>query len=230
MSTPGTAAPPDKVKAVIFDVYHTLLAVGAGPADAAEQWVGWWQEFFGAVPSLTLAEFDCRCHELVAQDHALRREQGLRFPEVDWRSVACRGAPDLSGLAPDRLDRFLSGHAGLQRTTQAMPGTEAFLADLRARGLVAGVASNAQRYTWDELAAAGIAREGFSADCCFWSFEQGFSKPDPQVFVWLTERLSGRGIRAEETLMIGDRLDNDILPARACGWQTWHFRGDWPEL
>jgi FMN phosphatase YigB (HAD superfamily) len=30
--------------------------------------------------------------------------------------------------------------------------------------------------------------------------------------------------------MIGDRLDNDIEPARAAGWQVWHFQGPWPVL
>jgi FMN phosphatase YigB (HAD superfamily) len=34
-------------------------------------------------------------------------------------------------------------------------------------------------------------------------------------------RLSARGIRAAQTLMVGDRLDNGIEPARAQGWQPW---------
>jgi FMN phosphatase YigB (HAD superfamily) len=34
-------------------------------------------------------------------------------------------------------------------------------------------------------------------------------------------RLAARGICPGEILMIGDRLDNDIAPARAQGWQAW---------
>jgi FMN phosphatase YigB (HAD superfamily) len=37
--------------------------------------------------------------------------------------------------------------------------------------------------------------------------------------------------------MVGDRADNDVEPARAHGWQTWHLAapgttggGDWNEL
>jgi FMN phosphatase YigB (HAD superfamily) len=40
--------------------------------------------------------------------------------------------------------------------------------------------------------------------------------------------------------MVGDRLDNDIVPARACGWWTWQLlalptqdgnnAGDWNQL
>jgi len=37
----------------------------------------------------------------------------------------------------------------------------------------------------------------------------------------LTARLEARGISPTETLMVGDRLDNDIEPARAFGWHTW---------
>lgn len=227
---PAMPPQPDKVKAVIFDVYHTLLLVEKGWADAAQRWVGWWQGFMEGALAPPLEEFDRQCRDLVEQDHVLRRAEGCGYPEVDWRSVACRAAPELSGLSQERLDRFLSGHAGLQRRTRAMPGARAFLAGLRAQGILTGLASNAQRYTWDELAAAGIVRENFSADCSFWSFEQGFSKPDPKVYAMLKERLAHQGIRPEETLMIGDRLDNDILPARAAGWQAWHFQGRWPEL
>ena len=35
-----------------------------------------------------------------------------------------------------------------------------------------------------------------------------------------------------DTLVVGDRLDNDIAPARRAGFRVWHYRGpaDWPRL
>ena len=50
--------------------------------------------------------------------------------------------------------------------------------------------------------------------------------------------LEARGISPGEALMVGDRLDNDIDPARAFGWQTWQLSarparepgGHWREL
>ena len=218
------------VKAVIFDVYHTLLAVAGGPAAADDRWQELWGGYVGSPPGMLLTEFDEACRTVVASDHAPRKSAGDRWPEVDWRKVACRAAGGLSGLAPGALDDFLFRHAQLQRTTQAMPGGLPFLAGLRPQGILTGIASNAQRYTFDELAAAGLPVDQFEPDLCFWSFEQGFSKPDPAVFSWLTARLAARGILPEETLMIGDRLDNDIEPARAAGWQVWHFQGTWPVL
>jgi FMN phosphatase YigB (HAD superfamily) len=78
----------------------------------------------------------------------------------------------------------------------------------------------------------------FDRELRFWSFENGFSKPDPHVFRILTARLEARGISPAETLMVGDRLDNDIEPAKAQGWQTWQLTarkthnaaGNWRDL
>ena len=218
------------VQAVIFDVYHTLMAVAEGPVAAEDRWQELWKESFGRPPEMLLAEFDEACRIVVAYDHAPRKAAGDRWPEVDWRRVACRAAGGLSGLGPRALDDFLFRHAQLQRTPQAMPGVRSFLAGLRKQKILTGVASNAQRYTFDELAAVGLPVDQFEIDLCFWSFEQGFSKPDPAVFSWLTARLAARGILPEETLMIGDRLDNDIVPAQEAGWQVWHFQGMWPAL
>ena len=53
----------------------------------------------------------------------------------------------------------------------------------------------------------------------------------------LLTRLQIRGINPSVTLMVGDRLDNDIEPARAQGCQTWQLTGrpgvqsgNWREL
>jgi HAD superfamily hydrolase (TIGR01549 family) len=115
-----------------------------------------------------------------------------------------------------------------------------------ASGVAAGIASNAQPYTLAELDAAlravGLGSDVFRADLSFWSFQNGFSKPDPHVFQALSARLRAAGALPEEVLMVGDRMDNDITPARRCGWQAFHLRagdgaassagpgGDWHDL
>ena len=96
-----------------------------------------------------------------------------------------------------------------------------------AAGLRIGLASNAQAYTLSELAAAlrrrGLAFGLFDPSLRFLSFERGFAKPDPDVFRHVEMRLRRQGIAPGETLMVGDRLDNDIEPARGRGWRTWHL-------
>lgn len=45
----------------------------------------------------------------------------------------------------------------------------------------------------------------------------GFRKPDPELY---RHAVGQAGCRPEEALMIGDRVDNDIAPARAIGMRT----------
>jgi HAD superfamily hydrolase (TIGR01549 family) len=52
---------------------------------------------------------------------------------------------------------------------------------------------------------------------CLCSFELGLEKPDPAIFTLALERA---GCAPSEAAMIGDRLDNDIRPARLLGWRT----------
>lgn len=45
----------------------------------------------------------------------------------------------------------------------------------------------------------------------------GVSKPDPKFFENILKKL---GVHARETIMIGDRLDNDIIPAKKLGMRA----------
>jgi HAD superfamily hydrolase (TIGR01549 family) len=56
------------------------------------------------------------------------------------------------------------------------------------------------------------------------SAEVGFSKPDPQLFQFVLERAR---CRPDEALMVGDRLDNDIIPAKRLGLRTARIRVGW---
>ena len=52
---------------------------------------------------------------------------------------------------------------------------------------------------------------------CLSSTEVGLEKPDPAIFRLALTRAE---CAPEEAVMIGDRLDNDIRPARLHGWKT----------
>ncbi len=56
------------------------------------------------------------------------------------------------------------------------------------------------------------------------SAEEGVSKPDPEIF---RRALSRAGCAPHEAVMIGDRLDNDILPAKRLGMRTVWVRQGW---
>jgi putative hydrolase of the HAD superfamily len=232
------------IRAVIFDTYHTLLQVEPPPRDAAARWELLWEDFFADPARLTLEEFAIETQKVITREHVAARTRGIPFPEVDWLSVSRETLPELARIADSKAADFLFAHRQLVHTVSVNKNVAVTLRALNNAGIPLGIASNAQAYTLRELetclAAHQLDREVFAADLCFWSFERGFSKPDPEVFRWLDTRLQTRGIAAAGTLMVGDRIDNDIEPATRAGWQTWRMTdeniigenhaGDWSQL
>lgn len=77
-----------------------------------------------------------------------------------------------------------------------------------------GVIANQPAGTEERLIKHGI-RDCF--DLVFSSTEQGVAKPDPRIFELATE---ATGTEPHQIVMVGDRLDYDIRPAKASGWRT----------
>jgi len=97
------------------------------------------------------------------------------------------------------------------------------IAGLRERGLFVGVAGNqsAQLESW-------FAGQGWVVDYIASSARLGVSKPDPAFFGAL---VAAAGCEPAEAAYVGDRVDNDVLPARAAGMLAVHIRrGPWGYL
>ena len=215
------------IRAVIFDVYSTLLEVGPPPANADALWQKLFEEMPGTPAPLSRTEFAARTSQVVARLHGDARARGIPWPEIQWPAVVLEVIPSLARLPVPKRDDFLLRQMQLGRTLRLAEGAADCLRRLNEDHRLLGIASNAQAYTLRELEAAlqgaGLNLSMFDRYMRFWSFENGFSKPDPHVFQILTARLEARGLRPAETLMVGDRIDNDIAPAQAQGWQTWHL-------
>jgi HAD superfamily hydrolase (TIGR01662 family) len=87
-----------------------------------------------------------------------------------------------------------------------------------------GVLANQQRWIRRTMARDGIDRffEVWAV-----SEEVGSEKPDPGIF---EHALRQAGASAERCAMVGDRLDNDIVAARAHGMRgVWLLRGEAPD-
>lgn len=94
------------------------------------------------------------------------------------------------------------------------------LATLRAAGYRVGLAGNQPHEAEPALAAAGVAAD-FIASSARW----GVEKPDPAFFARVTE---AAGAPPAEIAYVGDRLDNDVLPAKAAGMLAVFLRrGPW---
>jgi FMN phosphatase YigB (HAD superfamily) len=221
-----------RFRAAIFDIYDTLLERGPAPIDAEPRWQELWRKVLGGSAPVSLEQFANACEESVRSEHAIARALGVAHPEVFWPDILAKVRPELAALAKETREEFTVQHAQLLHTARLMPGASDVLKMLRRNQILLGLASNAQPYTkWEleqELAQVGLNPRMFHPELCLFSFELGFSKPDPHFFRLLRTRLHLMGVEPVETLFVGNRLDNDLAPARAQGWQTWQFSKDAP--
>ena len=230
------------VRAIIFDVYKTILDVGEAPLNAEKRWRNLLVQTLENTPDVSLEELADRCASIIREDHSEARRRGIDHPEVNWPTVMKRALPLLNSLSAAKLANFIFHHAQLSRTLKLAPSCGSLLRQCVQGGILLGIASNAQAYTLRELEVAlqraSLDLAIFQEDLTFWSFQHGFSKPDPYVFQILRARLLNRRIKSSETLMVGDREDNDLSPAETVGWRTWQFsqssegpnRGNWESL
>jgi HAD superfamily hydrolase (TIGR01549 family) len=97
------------------------------------------------------------------------------------------------------------------------------IAGLRGRGLFVGVAGNqsAELEDW-------FRGHGWAVDYVASSARLGVAKPDPAFFEAL---VAAAGCEPAEAAYVGDRVDNDVLPAKAAGMVAVHLRrGPWGYL
>lgn len=94
------------------------------------------------------------------------------------------------------------------------PDAERALNYLWDKGYKIGVIANQSLGTAERLENWGLSRY---IDVVAASAELGFAKPDERIFRYALERAE---CTAENAVMVGDRLDNDIYPAKKLGMKT----------
>jgi len=109
------------------------------------------------------------------------------------------------------------------RAEDLYPDALPTLGALRAAGYVVAVAGNQPARAEHQLRAAGV-----EVDLLATSARWGVAKPSPGFFARVVTDL---GLPPRQVLYVGDRLDNDVLPARAAGLRTAFLRrGPWGYL
>ena len=93
------------------------------------------------------------------------------------------------------------------------PDAKPVLSELKKRYHL-GIIANQNPGTFDRLEGFGI---GSLFDVVVSSGDFGKAKPDPKIFLWA---LKAAHCKPAEAAMIGDRLDNDIVPAQRLGMAT----------
>src|SRR5439155_12820191 len=124
------------IRAVICDIYQTLLAVGPPPADAGARWSSLWEACLGLQPRLSLEQFTAEATAAIAREHTAARAVGIPFPEILWPETAGEVLPELKRLSSDQLAEFLWGQMELMRTVRLLPSAADGLRMLSARGIL----------------------------------------------------------------------------------------------
>jgi HAD superfamily hydrolase (TIGR01549 family) len=138
------------------------------------------------------------------------------------RAVFERFRPGFDVAAAWR-ERAAAGESGMFERQDLYADAAPCLRQLRALGYRIGIAGNQPEGVADALASVDLA-----ADFIASSASLGVEKPAVAFF----ERLALlAGVATREIAYVGDRLDNDILPARAAGMSTvFLLRGPWAEI
>ena len=166
---------------------------------------------------------------LVDEEQWWRRlcERAGLQPHVVWAAL---------GVTIERGEEHdaLWGHLGLEKPAgwwqeipysldDLYPDAWACLERVRGLGLRVGVVGNQT-----EALEAWARESALPADIISSSASLGARKPDPAFF----EKVAGlMGLRPAELAYVGDRVDNDVLPAAAAGMTAVHVRrGPWGRL
>ena len=147
-------------------------------------------------------------------------------PHVVWAAL---GVTIARGEEHDALWGYLGSDrpTGWQELTYSLddlyPDALTCLAGVRALGLRVGIVGNQT-----EALEAWARDAALPADIVSSSASLGVRKPDPAFFARVVGLM---GFRADEVAYVGDRVDNDVLPAAAAGLTAIHVRrGPWGRL
>jgi HAD superfamily hydrolase (TIGR01549 family) len=164
--------------------------VGETLIDETRHW-GEWAEFLG-VPKLTLFT---ALGVVMERGQSLRRVFEIFRPDLDFSKV--------------RQMRADQGYRYDFHASDLYPDAVPCLAALKSRGIKVLIAGNQP-----VEAEAALLRLQIPADLIASSAGWGVSKPDPAFF---DRVIQAAGEPAETIAYVGDRMDNDVLPARAAG-------------
>lgn len=223
------------IKAVVFDVYGTLLISGSGDisltsgvstADAAA-------DALSAV-GIDVAIDGQSVVELLTQTVQQHHERSKSdFPEVDilavWGELLAHVGTTAGDLTREQLERLAIEYECRANPIWPMPSVVATLATLRSAKLTLGIISNAQFFTpiaMEQLLGKRLAELGFDPPRCVWSYQHLVAKPGSDLYEQSVAGLAEQGIAPDEVLYIGNDMRNDIGPASRAGFRTVLFAGD----
>ncbi len=181
-----------------------VFDVGETLIDETRMWAGWARHLGVPIPAFLTALDEAIATGAHHRTAITRFRPGL---DMDQAMVERKSAGELITFDADDL----------------YPDALACLETLRAQGYSIGIAGNQPRD-----AERALREIGFDADFIAASARWGVEKPSSEFFVKVAE---AAGCLPSEIAYVGDRLDNDVLPARAAGMTAIFIeRGPWGRI
>ncbi|MEN8693525.1 MAG: HAD family hydrolase [Akkermansiaceae bacterium] len=203
------------IKHLAFDLYGTLLISKAGGSYSIHEREFTLRNHLAEYNYSQLPIFPLVTHleNIIAQDHAHSRKNGIDFPEVEIRHIWPRFFDSLKLTPPTELERFIIEYENLTNPVSPAPGSLEILTHPLTRAFV----SNAQFYTPLILTQLELPAPNIT----LYSYQAGHAKPGRHLFDALA-----KSIPPSETLYIGNDRLKDIAPAHHCGFRTALYAGD----
>jgi putative hydrolase of the HAD superfamily len=215
----GMGLPPVKrYEHLFFDLDHTLWDFRANSRETLGELVSAHALLDRGIPDAQA--FISVFEELNAK---LWKEHGAgRMPKEVLRVLRFRSALQHFGITDGRLASVLSADylAICPKKPGLMPGAREVIDALRDTHRMHIITNGFDEVQRVKLASCGLHG---SFDVVLSSERAGSAKPDPRIF---EEALRRSGARAEESLMIGDSAEADMLGARRAGWDHAHYTAE----
>lgn len=238
---------PYPVKAVIFDIYGTLLISSSGDIDQASL------SNENMQAALKAGGFDideCKpetCSFLLEQlqiqieeQHKSLKEKGHPYPDVDifkvWKSMfkAAEEKDLLKLTGNESLPDTIIVFELLSNRVYPMPGMKEILLWIKEKGIPMGIVSNAQFYTpiiMNYFLTGDFSTQQeidlFEQDLSVFSYKELRAKPDTALFEKFIPVLKSEyNIQPQEAIFVGNDILKDVYTANKAGLRTVLFAGD----
>ncbi len=217
------------IKAVVFDVYGTLLLSGQSATSPQAKFPPLLREVSTLSEALwnELSQFK---ENLITQSHLIAKKSGTVSPEITINEIWLETLRSFPLFSLDcSLEEWVLREELSFNPCHPIPGVSLLLELLRSQSIPLGIISNAQWYTplvLETLYQDDLSTLGFDQEHCLWSYQNGYSKPNPRLFQEMKESLHKRQISPSQCLYLGNDEHKDILPALEMGFQTALYVGD----
>lgn len=236
-----------QIKALIFDIYGTLLVSSSGDIDESS---------FNAL-NLQKALIDANyiIHDdtpegafnfmiedfryTILEHHKRAKEDAIPHPEINirevWSEVLERARKKywITSGKESSLEKFIITFEVLSNNVFPMPGMEEIIRHCQEQGIPLGIVSNAQFYTplimnyylHNEKLEETVPP--FDPDLTVFSYQYNKSKPDDYLFRKIIPVLREKyRIEPAEAVFVGNDMLKDIYTANSAGFKTALFAGD----